>query len=165
MRNSLKRLVVFSFLLLPGAVPAETTANDLTQIEAETTVLKARAKKIEIQAQIASKQAEIDRLAGAATVGEPTVRAIEGIGKTLYSTLQLENGSTIEVRAGDILPNGLKILSITHNAVIVQGKGRKRFRLASGAPVLRPAHSAPLQPMRAGVPTLPWSEPARGALQ
>ncbi|RJF92123.1 type IV pilus biogenesis protein PilP [Noviherbaspirillum saxi] len=160
MRNSLKPIVFLSCALLSAAAPAENTADDLMQLEAATTILKARARKIEVQAQIASKQAEIDRLAGVAYGGHPTVRAIEGIGATMYSTLQLDNGSTIDVKQGDVLPNGLKVVAINRNGVTVQGKGSKSFRLASSAPVQRQAHSAAAMP---AMPTLSLPPVTTGA--
>jgi type IV pilus biogenesis protein PilP len=110
----------------------------LTRIEAETMVLKARERQLDIQAkiiarqnEIAARQAETDRVAQAPVVGNPVIRSIEGIGRTMYATLQTDSGSIIDVKVGDFLPNGAKVTSISTNEVIVETPEKKRIRLAA----------------------------------
>lgn len=138
MRNSPIN-VVLACLLAACAVPAlaQTTAASLTRIEAETLLLKAREKQLEVQASIIAKQNEIaaKQAMGVAisqppVVGQPVVRAIEGLGKALYATLEMSDGSMLDVQAGTVLPNGMRILAVEPNAVVAQGPGRKRVRLA-----------------------------------
>jgi type IV pilus biogenesis protein PilP len=120
----------------------KSAADRLTQIEAETLVLKAREKQIDAQAAILTKQNEIamkralnDQLSNKTSSGDPVVRSIEGIGRAIYATLQLNNGSMIEARAGDVLPNGMKVVSVRPNEVVVLSRNKRRIRLAgtSGA--------------------------------
>ncbi len=139
-RPCVAALTVVGSLLVLAFTPADATANEptvdnLTRLEAETSVLKARAKKLEVQAQIATRQAELAKLTAPAVMGDPTVRSVEGIGRQVYATLQLENGSTLDVKVGDVLPNGMKIESISPNAVVVEKLGKRRFRLGT-TPVL-----------------------------
>jgi type IV pilus biogenesis protein PilP len=125
---------------------SDRSASDrLTQIEAETLLLKAREKQIDVQASIITKQNEIvlkqalnDQLTHKAVGGDPLVRSIEGIGKSLYATLQLSNGNLIEAKVGDVLPNGMKVVSIRPNEVTVQSGNKQRTRLGGAHPA--PVH-------------------------
>lgn len=126
-----------------GAAPAsaETTSQSLTRIEAETMVLKARERQLEVQAsivgrqnEIAAKQSLIAALNQAEVVGDPMIRAIEGIGGRLFATLQLNDGSVVEVQQGDTLPGGMKIVSIGPRQVLAQA-GARKVRLAAYAQV------------------------------
>jgi type IV pilus biogenesis protein PilP len=123
--------------LCAGPVLAQTTAASLTRIEAETLLLKAREKQLEVQSSIIAKQNEIaaKQAMGVAisqppVVGQPVVRAIEGLGKALYATLEMSDGSQIDVQAGTVLPNGMRIVAVEPNAVLAQAPGKKRVRLA-----------------------------------
>ena len=116
---------------------AQSTAASLTRIEAETLLLKAREKQLEVQSSIIAKQNEIaaKQAMGLAisqppVVGQPVVRAIEGMGKALYATLELSDGSMLDVQTGSVLPNGMRILAVQPNAVLAQAPGKKRVRLA-----------------------------------
>ncbi|MGZ3237538.1 MAG: type IV pilus biogenesis protein PilP, partial [Burkholderiaceae bacterium] len=107
MQNYLKPIVLFSGLVLSSAVFAESASDNLTRIEAETLVLKAREKQLDVQAkiiarqsEIASKQAESDRLTQTAVYGNPVILSIEGLGKAMFATLQMENGNAIDVQTG-----------------------------------------------------------------
>jgi type IV pilus biogenesis protein PilP len=125
---------------------AEKSASDrLTQIETETLLLKAREKQIDVQASILTKQNEIvlkqamnDQLTHKSVGGDPMVRSIEGIGKAMYATLQLGNGNLIEAKVGDVLPNGMKVVSIRPNEVTVQSRNKQHMRLGGAIPT--PAH-------------------------
>ncbi len=138
----LSPLVILAACILPHAqAHAESTADSLTRIEAETMVLKARERQLEVQASIVGKQNEIaakQSMTAALTqtevVGDPVIRAIEGIGSRLYATLQMSDGSIIDVQQGDTLPTGMKIVSIGSREVVAQGR-HGRIRLASYAPI------------------------------
>jgi type IV pilus biogenesis protein PilP len=121
---------------------AEKSASDrLTQIETETLLLKAREKQIDVQASILTKQNEIvlkqamnDQLTHKSNGAEPMVRSIEGIGKSMYATLQLSNGNLVEAKVGDVLPNGMKVVSIRPNEVTVQSRSKQQKRLGGAVP-------------------------------
>ncbi|EJN02929.1 type IV pilus biogenesis protein PilP [Herbaspirillum sp. YR522] len=129
-----------------SAAHAESTSESLTRIEAETMVLKAREKQLEVQSSIVTRQNEIaarqSMTAALAqsqnqveAVGEPVVRAIEGIGSRMYATLQLGDGSLVDVQQGDTLPGGMKIVAVHPREVLASNKGRQ-FRLGMYAPSL-----------------------------
>ena len=137
MRNDLKLVIAGLLVAASSAALAQTTAASLTRIEAETLLLKAREKQLEVQASIIAKQNDIaaKQAMGVAisqppVVGQPVVRAIEGLGKALYATLEMADGSQVDVQAGTVLPNGMRILAVEPNAVLAQAPGRKRVRLA-----------------------------------
>jgi type IV pilus biogenesis protein PilP len=162
MQTSLKRLILAGALglTLPAASYGQaSTAADLTQLEAETTLLKARARQLEVRSQIATRQAEISRLASAAApaVGGSSlvVRAIEGIGTPLYATLQLSNGRLLDVKAGDALPNGWQVVAVAPDAVLVQRKGGKPFKLAAQDVTRAQLPQSAMAPLPAGMPALP----------
>jgi type IV pilus biogenesis protein PilP len=124
-------------MLPPAAVRAESTAASLTRIEAETMLLRAREKQLEVQSSIITKQNEIaaKQTMGAmlnqpVVVGDPVVRAVEGLGDTMFATLEMSNGSIVEVQAGSTLPGGMRIVSIQNNEVMASAPGRKRIRLS-----------------------------------
>ncbi|WP_034300961.1 type IV pilus biogenesis protein PilP [Herbaspirillum sp. RV1423] len=142
MRNKL--VIPFAVLaaLYGNGAYAESTSDSLTRIEAETLVLKAREKQLEVQANIVGKQNEIaakQSLTAAITqttvVGDPVIRAIEGISGRMYATLQLSDGSVVDVQQGDTLASGMKIVSIGPREVVAQSKNNQRVRLATYAQV------------------------------
>lgn len=131
-------LLLAAVLAVPApSVHAETTAQSLTRIEAETMVLKARERQLEVEASIVGKQNEIaakqtmtTALAQTEVVGDPVIRAIEGIGGRMYATLQMNDGSIVDVQQGDTLPGGMKIVSIGPREVVARS-GKRSVRLAS----------------------------------
>lgn len=138
MQNSLKYLVLLSCVAFSNTVIAESASDNLTRIEAETLVLKAREKQLDVQAkiiarqsEIATRQAESERQTLTAVVGNPVIHSVEGIGSAMFATLQLDNGNIVDVQVKDVLSNGMKIVSIRPNEVIVETTKKKRVRLAS----------------------------------
>lgn len=112
----------------PSSEAAATVAA-LTRLEGETVVLKAQLKKLETQTQIAQRSAELNRLNGAGAPDDVRVRAVEGLGSRLFATLESRSAGEFEVRVGDTLPNGMKIVSIKPNAVYAQVRGGAKVQL------------------------------------
>jgi type IV pilus biogenesis protein PilP len=151
-------LMAFASLLLCAAARAESTSDKLMQIEAETMLLKAREKQLDVRAkvvarelEIASKRAESERVIQPSAAGNPLVHSIEGMGRSMYATLQLPGGALIDVQAGDVLDNGMRVLSIRSNEVIIQSAKKHPVRLG-----LMPVWPATAEPGHAGAgPRLP----------
>ena len=163
MRNKFSHLVLAFGMGCAGLSFADPVSDNLTRIESETLILKAREKQLEAQSNVLAKQTEItvkqhisDLIAHAAVAGHPVVRSIEGIGRTLYATVQLDDGSNVEVQTGDTLSNGMKIVSIRPNEVIAETAKKQRIRLAA-APV---APAAPVAQNPAGYPAAGQATPA-----
>jgi type IV pilus biogenesis protein PilP len=112
----------------PSSEAAATVAA-LTRLEGETVVLKAELKKLETQTQIAQRSAELNRLNGGGTPDEVRVRAVEGLGGKLFATLESRNAGEFEVKVGDTLPNGMRIVAIKPNAVVAQLRSGARVQL------------------------------------
>ncbi|MEC5215863.1 type IV pilus biogenesis protein PilP [Actimicrobium sp. GrIS 1.19] len=156
-------LLLLPALLVCLGARAESTAEALTRIEAETLVLKAqerqlatRVKILQLQTELSTRQTSADQNARPGAPGDPTTVSIEGIGAGLYATLQFENGSRIDVKTGDLLPNGMRVLSIGANEVIVSADKRQRVRLSPGTAALVSAASGGVQ-TSLSLPALPPS--------
>lgn len=140
MQNYLKNITFICGLTISVSVFAESASDNLTRIEMETLVLKAREKQLDVQAkiltkqsEIATKQAESERITLSPVVGNPVIMSIEGIGKSIFATLQLDNGNAVDVKTGDILSNGMRIVSIHTNEVVIETSKKKRMRLAAAS--------------------------------
>ena len=144
MRNELWRALAAACTVSCGLACASAHAADspvagdgqaarLTRIESETAVLKAQARKAEVQAQIAAKQAETaarhaEARRSAPQRQAPMLRGIDGVGDTLYATLELPDQGLLDVHAGDKLPDGSKVVSVRANGVTLQ-QGKQQLKL------------------------------------
>lgn len=164
MRNEWGVALVVCAALAASGAHAGSTADDLAQIEAEHVLLKARLRVLETRAQIAARRADIDRLTPAGQRSTaPTVGSIEGLSGQLHATLVLDNGQQAEVRQGDVLPNGMRVVSIQSDGVVVLTSARKRMRLkpADEAVARTPGpagvteHAAPLGERTPVMPPMP----------
>jgi hypothetical protein len=161
-----------AMFVLPGLAPvhAGSTAEDLAQIEAEHVLAKARLRLVETQAQIAARQADIERQAPLVNSGMPTVAGIEGIAGKLWATLYLEHGFVAEVKEGDALANGMRVVSIAPGGVIVQTAGKRRVRLKPAAQAQEnamapaPRGAVPAPSLSYGGSAVPSMPPMQSAL-
>ena len=135
MGNNRKSILVLLAFTASGFACAESTSDALTRIEAETMLLKAREKQLDVQANILSKQNEIALKRGVATTlpqistgPDPVLRGIEGLGTTLYATLEMASG-VFEVQRDDVLPNGMRVVSITMNGVTLRHPSGRNAQL------------------------------------
>lgn len=143
-------------------------ADNLSRIENETLLLKAQERQMAVRLQLAAQRndlavrhAHMQSIERPARAGDPTVLAVEGIGRHPFAMLMMDNGSLMEAAIGDVLPNGMTVLSVRAGEVVV-GRGRKeRIRLA---------HAAPASPSQAAnavtnaATRAPWTLPALPAL-
>ena len=136
MANNRNHILALCVLMFSGVAFAESTSEALTRIEAETMLMKARERQLDVQANILNKQNEIALRQGVAntlpqisTGPDPVLRGIEGLGKSMYATLEI--GSTVfEVRRGDVLPNGSQVISIAKNSVTLRSSSGGNLQLA-----------------------------------
>lgn len=163
-----KPCAVLAALLVCGAVLADPTSDKLTQIEVETLLLKARERQLDVQASILTKQNDIAARQNAGqqgtqnpVAGDPVVQGMEGIGGAVFASLLLSDGSIADVQVGDVLVNGMRVISITPAGVVVQ-QGKKRVRLARHA--VRQAAFNPHLPSPGVMLPLPVAAP-KGALK
>ncbi len=138
MRNS-HWLALAACLISQTAVCAETAAQQLTRIEAETAVLKARARKAEVQAQLANKRAEIaarnaEVRRSTPPPEEPQLRGVDAIGETWYATVALPGRSPVDLRVGDKLSDGSRVTAIRPSEVVLETRTRHVIRLGMSSP-------------------------------
>jgi type IV pilus biogenesis protein PilP len=143
-------------------------AAELTHLQEQTMLLKAEIKKLDAQAEVAQRNAVLTRLGNAGNATDSSfdavrVVAIEGLGRRFSARLQSSGGQEFDVSAGDMLPNGLHIVSIASNEVVGRWSSGQTLHLMpvlasrSGA-VFNPGVSsaaAGAAPMPNGVPGLP----------
>ena len=82
----------------------------------------------------------------------------------MYATLQFDNGALVDVKAGDRLQNGMKVISVQANEVIVETPNKQRIRLmtsAGGAPSYSPGYSGTTP----SLPTMSPSQAFKGPIQ
>jgi type IV pilus biogenesis protein PilP len=165
MRNNLlgSLALALPFVLQPCvAASGESIADQLSRIDAETLVLKAQERQLavqtkilQLQADLNNRQTSIDQNARPGAPGDPTVQSIEGIGDAVFATLLFENGSSIDVRTGDVLPNGMRVLSVRTNEVTVSAEKQRNVRLLPGNAALISAASGAVPAMMALPPVAP----------
>ncbi|CDG82338.1 type IV pilus biogenesis protein PilP [Janthinobacterium agaricidamnosum] len=115
---------------------AQAVSDTLSKIEAETLVLKARERQLSVKAsigareqEIATRQFERSLLVRAPLHGEPTLVAVEGMGRRLVATLEFDNGDKVEVRQGDQLEGGARVVAVEPGALVLQTPRKQRVRL------------------------------------
>jgi hypothetical protein len=108
-----------------AAAGADPVANELLRLGEETTLLKARAKRLEAQGQVAAMQRQLEQRPDAGAAPAFAVLSIEGLGPTLYATILLASGMTQDVVEADVLEQDLRIVSVKPGEVTYQrGKSR-----------------------------------------
>lgn len=137
MLNKFRCIMMLAAMFCGAAAVADPTADKLSQIEVETLLLKARERQLDVQASIltkqndiANRQSAINLLSHTPLPGDPVVQGVEGLGRELFATLQMSDGSVVDAQAGDVLSNGMRVVSVAPGAVIVQNASKKRVRLA-----------------------------------
>jgi len=145
MRNNLmKRLYVILFCFVPGLSLAQATVGDLSKIQGETLILKAKANREAAQAELDARS----RAAGGYTASDesslPVVKSVYGVRDTLVATFIYSNGTTMEAKVGDKLNGGYKVTKIAVDKVELM-KNKKVIQLGFSAtpPVSAPTAGSP----------------------
>ncbi len=155
MRNSTTKtrwptaLVAF----LPAVCAAQATVGDLSKIQGETMILKAKISRetaladLEARARAAGHTAEDN-------VNLPVVKSVYGVRDTLVATFLYPNGTTQEAKVGDTLNGGFKVTKVEVSRVELE-KDKKVVQLGfSAIPV------AVVPPTSAGLPGMPGMSPS-----
>ncbi|MDH0341964.1 type IV pilus biogenesis protein PilP [Chromobacterium haemolyticum] len=147
MRN--KAIVaVISTLAAVTAAHGEGTVGDLSSIQSETILIRAKVSRAEAQAQL---DARTKGKGGAENNGDmalPVVKFVYGVGKQLSATFLYSSGEAIDAKVGDTILGGYKVVSLTVDKVEV-AKGKKRFLVgfSGAAPTISPQPTQPTNPM------------------
>lgn len=130
--------MVIAFNAMP--VFAGSPGEQMTEINADIAVLEAKVKRDDLKLRLQKQKAEMDKISGGSSTSELQVVWIEGVGAQKYAQLITENGNRMEVRQGDKLPNGAKVVQIAPNEVVIEDSS-KRKRMLSFAPASASASS------------------------
>lgn len=118
------RLVMaLSLLPLPWTAHAQAsggTIGELQEIQTATVLAKARASLAEITKNLGGPGAVSDPNAR----GLPAVKLIAGNARALTATLVYPSGANYEARAGEEVPGGYRVQSITTDAVVLDRAGQ-----------------------------------------
>ena len=130
--------VIAAMLCFSSAVVASSQGELLTDINSDIDLLKAQVERDELRLKRKKINAEMDGSLKESSDKNslPTeyfVVWVEGIGTKQYAQLISEGGNRYEVRVGDKLPNGARIVKIAPNEVVVEDSA-KRHRMLSSAP-------------------------------
>ncbi|CAB3769408.1 type IV pilus biogenesis protein PilP [Paraburkholderia solisilvae] len=131
---------------------AAAAANELMRLQEDTVVLKAQLKKLDAQAQVAEREATLNRMDRTITYDEIAVLATQSLGDSISATVDINGSGETEVRQGDTLANGMRVVSIHPGSVVVQGKDGHRLTLT-----VLSSHKAPSRVAAAngGIPPIP----------
>ncbi|MBP9714390.1 MAG: type IV pilus biogenesis protein PilP [Sterolibacterium sp.] len=118
------------------ALAEDSIQEQLQRINDSIAVLNAKRQELELRSQVASKQAEIDRITNADSMNidrsrHPVVQSIEGADGKLVAMLAFGSGIQQNVRQGDSIPGGWQVSKVAVDAVYIT-RGRDRVRLAYG---------------------------------
>lgn len=142
----------------PAASQAQAAAAELMQLQEDTVVLKAQLRKLDAQAQVAEREASLDRLGdpdGNARLAVLATQSFEGVAS---ATLQTGDGSEYDVHAGDLLPDGTRVEAVRPGAVVVETRTHRRMTLAVATPSRGATRLAAASP-QSGVPPIPTLPP------
>ncbi|MEW5890663.1 MAG: pilus assembly protein PilP [Pseudomonadota bacterium] len=126
-------------LFVSQASAGEGVADEIARINEQIAVLSAQVKELDLRLQIATKRAEIERLAGGGAAGMsgelPVVRGIEGIDGKLKATLVFAGGIQQTVAKGETTRGGWTVAEINVNSVsLVRGKEKVRLGFGNEPP-------------------------------
>lgn len=157
-RNIAGFLFYLSLGTVTTALHAQTPVESIARINENIALLNAQKAELDVKAQIAQKQAEIDRVSGANMFAAgsyqsmPVIRGIEGVDGRLSATLAYGRGSEQTVRAGEKIRGNWKVGHIDVRSVTLV-RGKEQVKLTFG--------DEPAAAFSATVPpTLPGSMPA-----
>lgn len=139
--KSTRELLVLVLMLVAANANAQDGApsiGELSRVQAETILLKAKAEKAKAQSELSGDAGK----ASAAALNEPTVAPVVsrvyGAGERLKARFLYEGGSFTDEVVGALIPGDYRVVSITMERVIVERRG-KRLELAfSGTPPVGP---------------------------
>ncbi|MQL48571.1 type IV pilus biogenesis protein PilP [Photorhabdus khanii] len=108
--------------VLPAAT-TDSVAEQLAKLQTEVMLLKAETARANAQAEL-DKISSVVNKSGAANNDLPLVKSIFGRNGALIATLRFRSGGIMDVKAGDRLPNGYKVIRINNGVVTLTKQGR-----------------------------------------
>lgn len=135
--------------LLAASAHAEGTVGDLSHIQTETLLLKAKVNRATAQAELDSKSRTGS---GSSDTEAPVVKNVYGVGGKMAATFLYASGITVEGKPGDTIVGGYKVVTVSIDKVELS-KDKKVFPVGfSSTPPVQSAPAAPSMPGMAGYP-------------
>lgn len=152
MRNS-AGIALIPVLLIAGFAHAEATVGDLSVINSETILLKAKVSRAAAQEELDAKSKVA---VGNDDVDAPVVKSVYGAGGKLFATFLYGSGVAMDAKQGDTILGGLKVMLVSVDKVELS-KGSKRLQVGfSGtAPTVSPQRVPGMQQPVVGQPFMP----------
>ena len=138
-------------MLVSGMAMAEATVGDLSQIQGDTIIIRAKANRAAAQQDLDAKaRGGLPSYAGGDT-DAPVVKAVYGAGKQLYATFLYGSGVVMDAKAGDTILGGFKVVSVAVEKVELSKDGNK---VQVGYSASAPTRSSPAQGTQGAQPTM-----------
>lgn len=129
--------IAFCLIQIPRTTYAQVTSGtigELQNIQTATVLAKARAGLAEITKNLDGQTNLVDPNAR----GLPAVQLIAGNPRLLTATLIYPSGATYEARAGEDVPGGYRVQSVTADAVVLNRAGQLIKLAFSGSSAIEP---------------------------
>lgn len=138
MRNK-AGVALIPLIVAAAFAQAEGTVGDLSRINSETIILRAKVSR-------AMAQSELDAKSRAgqitdAVVDMPVVKSVYGVGRKLFANFLYSNGVAMDAKLGDTILGGYKVVTLTVDKVEL-AKGKKRFVVGYSATAPMPVPQA-----------------------
>jgi type IV pilus biogenesis protein PilP len=108
--------------------------NELMRLQEDTLLLKAQLKQLDAQTQVVEREEALHRMGSHTSYDDMSLIATQSLGKTTSATILSSEGAEISVQTGDILSNGMHVVSIRSGAIVLAGKGGRRVTLTVISP-------------------------------
>lgn len=140
MRNK-AGVALIPLMVAAAFAQAEGTVGDLSRIQSETIILKAKVSR-------ATAQSELDAKSRVGQVNDdvdaPVVKSVYGVGRKLFASFLYSNGVAMDAKQGDTILGGYKVVTLTVDKVEL-GKGKRRFVVGFSATAPTPAPQSATQ--------------------
>lgn len=135
--NNLVLVAIVAAVLVPATAIAQSTIGQrMTSLAEEAELLRVKVELAELQAKYDALTRSQSPKGGISEVDY--VEWVEGLGQERVAKLRTADGRSIEVRAGDRLPDGTVVKAIQATRVAVIKNGREQW-LAFNSPAAAPA--------------------------
>ena len=125
MRNKTVMIAAVCCALLPQlSIANEPDAMDLTRINGEVDILKAKLEREKLRQALLEASGQSRRDAPEEKRTEVAVKWVEGFGADHWAMLVMPSGNAVEARKGDRLPDGSIVTEIGTNRVTINRGGR-----------------------------------------
>ncbi|MDQ1090589.1 type IV pilus biogenesis protein PilP [Xanthomonas sacchari] len=153
-------------LMMANAQAQDTspTIGELSKIQAQTLVLKARALQAKAQSELTGDTGKASSVVTTEPSVAPVVSRVYGVGEKLKARFLYEGGSFADEVAGALIPGDYRVISISMERVVVERNGKRQELAFSGTPPVGSKQKEQSQPSPFTYPSM-TPLPRAGGLQ